>query len=86
MFTKYDLDTIIIKVLMDNSNKWFSKSDLYNEVKKLFSDKKLFISHYLFVWEKLLLNTNFIDIKMIGNNDIIKIKTFESNIQQNLHP
>jgi len=90
MFTKYELETITIKILDDNPSKWFSQSELFDYLKRIYSAQEskdsniidnfdsskseLFIGHYLFVWEKLLINTNFIEKCIVDFNDFIKIK------------
>jgi hypothetical protein len=85
MFTKYDLETITIKVLNDNSTKWFNKNVLASEVSSIYQGSdEFFIGHFLFVWEKLLINTNFISVNKIDeNNSIIKIKVTGEQLSEN---
>lgn len=76
MFTKFDLETVIIMVLTIN-NKWFSKQCLFNEVSKYYVNKdELYYGHFLFIWTKLLTNSNFISIHSSGEK--IRIKTNET--------
>ncbi len=77
MFTKSELDTITIMVLNINSTKWFTKESLYNEVKTYFEKNptELYFGHFLFVWSKLLINNNFIQVDESGEK--IKLKTNE---------
>jgi hypothetical protein len=74
IFSASDLETLMIKVLFENT-KWFNKSELYNETKKYFTTNKseLTMCHFLFSWEKLLANTNFIIVKESNNSEQIKI-------------
>lgn len=90
MFTKFDLETIIIKILNDNYSEWFSQFELFDYLIQELKEKsynftssksELFIGHYLFVWEKLFINTNFIDTYSIDSFNFIKIKNSnESNL------
>ena len=75
MFTKFELDTIIIMVLNINSSKWFTKETLYNEVLTHYEKNptELYYGHFLFVWSKLLINYNFIIVHESGEK--IKIDT-----------
>ncbi len=77
MFTKFELDTITIMVLNTNPLKWFSKESLGAEVKKHYqnSPDEFYYGHFLFVWSKLLINKNFIQVK--EDDEKIKIKTQE---------
>lgn len=74
IFSSSDLETLMIKVLFKNSI-WFNKYDLYKETKKYFSSNQyeLTLCHFLFAWEKLLTNTNFIIVKKSDNIEEIKI-------------
>lgn len=86
-FNKNDLETIMIKILYESDYKWFSKSDLYEETKKYYINNpdELFNGHFLFAWEKLIINNNFIICKHIRNkiqnqNEIlIKISTSDNS-------
>jgi hypothetical protein len=73
----------MIKVLFEN-NKWFNKSELYKETKKYFTtnQSELSMCHFLFSWEKLLANTNFIILKESNKIEQIKI-LMNSNISNN---
>lgn len=86
MFNRYDLETVTIKVLNDNMDKWFSRAELFNDVKSVYNlkdvdsnnwESELFIGHYLFVWEKLFANTNFIQATNVNSHNFVKIKTNE---------
>lgn len=74
IFSASDLETLMIKVLFKNT-KWFNKSELYKETKKYFTtnQSELTLCHFLFSWEKLLANTNFISVKKSDNTEQIKI-------------
>ena len=74
IFSASDLETLMIKVLFKNT-KWFNKSELYKETKKYFAtnQSELTLCHFLFSWEKLLANTNFITVKKSDNIEQIKI-------------
>ena len=78
MYKENELETILIKILNDNSNQWFSKTKLYNYLIKT-NNTEFFIGYYLFTWEKLLINDNFIIKTQNGNNILIKIKFGEEN-------
>ena len=80
IFSASDLETLMIKVLFE-TNKWFNKSELYKETKKYFTtnQSELSMCHFLFSWEKLLANTNFIIVKESDNCEQIKI-SINSNI------
>lgn len=77
MFTKFELDTVTIMVLNTNPLKWFSKESLGAEVEKHYqnSSDEFYYGHFLFVWSKLLVNKNFIQIK--EDDEKIKIKINE---------
>ena len=72
-FTKYDLPTLMIKVLYKNS-KWYDKTNLYKEIKKYYEKNPSYLNiiHFLFEWEVLLTNSNFISV--ITHNDIQYIR------------
>lgn len=86
MFNKSDLETITIKILNDNPNQWFSQAELFDFLKKIYtnqnnltsSNSELFIGHYLFVWEKLIINNNFIETCVVDTNYFIKINKINS--------
>lgn len=79
MFSKYDLETLTVKVLNDNPDFWFSIKALANCVLDFYKENpdEFYIGHFLFVWEKLLINTNFILVKNAenSNNNQVKIKS-----------
>jgi hypothetical protein len=74
IFSASELETLMIKVLFRNSN-WFNKYDLYKETKKFYKNNQseLTMCHFLFTWEKLLVNTNFIQVNESDNIEEIKI-------------
>lgn len=81
MYSRNDLQTIAIKILCDNSNLWFSQNKLLNILIKQYNvsdinnpKSELFIGHFLFIWEKLLINNNFITTTEYNNQTHIKIK------------
>lgn len=80
VFTQSDLETVMIKVLFDN-NKWFDKSNLFKETKKYYvtNEDDINICHFLFIWEMLLINTNFIKTQKKNDYEYIKI-SFKNNI------
>lgn len=73
MLTDYDIELFIIKKLVENQNILYSKNKLYNEVKKEYPD--IFPGYFLFIWEKILFNGNFMSIHFDKNINYIKIKT-----------
>lgn len=75
MFTKFELDTITIMILTTNNTKWFTKQCLFDEVSKYYQNNvnELYYGHFLFVWTKLLINSNFISVH--PSNEKIKSKT-----------
>jgi hypothetical protein len=81
VFSQSDLQTIMIKVLFKN-NKWFDKSILLKETKKYYScnEEDFIICDFLYIWELLLINTNFIKTQQKDNYEYIKI-FFNQNIQ-----
>jgi hypothetical protein len=79
MFKKSDLETIVISVLTNNPNTFYNQSALFNQLINSFLQDELFVGHFLFVWEKLLLNTNFIEQQILENYVMIKIKNFNND-------
>jgi len=73
MLTDCDIELFIIKKLVENQNILYSKNKLYNEVKKEYPD--IFPGYFLFIWEKILFNGNFMSIHFDKNINYIKIKT-----------
>ena len=71
-FTKYDLEHLTTKILVDNPNKFFSQDLLYKEVSNFYQNNmsELFFGHFLLIWQKLLENTNHVII----NDNMIKYK------------
>lgn len=83
MFTKFELETVTIMILANN-NKWFTKQCLFDEVSKYYQNNdELYYGHFLFVWTKLLNNTNFISVHPSGEK--IKNKTNEYEIFENFN-
>ena len=83
MFTKFELETVTIMVLTIN-NKWFTKQCLFDEVSKYYTNSdELYYGHFLFVWTKLLSNSNFISIH--PNGEKIKYKTNETETFENFN-
>lgn len=84
MFTKYDLETLTIKVLNDNSNYWFEMTELATSVSNFYqkNSDEFFIGHFVFVWEKLLINTNFISSRQLENIKTIQIKIKTSDLDK----
>jgi hypothetical protein len=77
MFTKFELETVIIMILTINDDKWFTKQCLFDEVSKYYPNSdELYYGHFLFIWTKLLSNSNFISIH--PTKEKIKIKTNDS--------
>ena len=80
MFTKLELETVIIMVLTMNNTKWFTKQCLFDEVSKYYQNNidELYYGHFLFVWTKLLINNNFISVNPSGERIKNKTNEFES--------
>ncbi len=75
MLNKNYLKSYVLSIIINNSNKWYNKLDLYNDIKNNFEEKELYIGHFLFIWELLLYNEKFI-LKKDKNTDIyIKYNT-----------
>jgi len=72
-FIQSDLPTLMIKVLFDNC-KWYDKTNLYKETKKYYESNPNYLNiiHFLFEWEVLLTNSNFISV--MTRNDIQYIR------------
>ena len=85
MFTKFELETIIIMVLTMNNSKWFTKQCLFDEVSKYYQNNidELYYGHFLFIWTKLLYNNNFISVHPSGQK--IKNKTNEYELFENFN-
>jgi hypothetical protein len=75
-FTKYDLDNIIIKILIDNPNKLYSQNELFEKAKTYYmNDNEIFFGHFLLIWQKLQENPNLV----YTINDMIKYKKSNNN-------
>lgn len=74
IFTASDLETLMVKILFNKKN-GINKSELFNEIKKYYktNQKELLMCHFLFSWEKLLTNSNFIRVQELDNHEEIKI-------------
>jgi hypothetical protein len=85
MFTKFELETMIIMVLTMHNNKWFTKQCLFDEVSKYYQNNndELYYGHFLFIWTKLLINSNFISVHPSGEK--IKNKTNENEFFENFN-
>lgn len=72
-FTETDVPTLMIKVIYEN-NRWYDKTNLYNDTKKYYqaNPDSINIIHFLFCWEVLLTNSNFISVKIYNNIEYIK--------------
>ncbi len=82
MFTKYDVPTLVLKILNDNKENWYTQTLLYNELNKLFkSSDELNIGHFLFVWEKLLVNNSIINVRTINTRQLVRINIIPINDQ-----
>lgn len=76
MFTIYDLDTLVVKVLNDNPNYWFDNISLLNKVLEYYPNKDIVHKGYfMFIWEKLLINDNFIAVTTNNDTIFISIKS-----------
>lgn len=75
-FTKYDLENIITKILIDNPNKLYSQNELYEMAKTYYNDEnEIFFGHFLLIWQKLQENPNLV----YSINNMIKYKKSNNN-------
>jgi hypothetical protein len=80
-FSTNDVATLMIKVLNENK-KMYDKSNLYEQVNKYYisNPNDFQISHFLFEWERLLSNTNFIIYQKNNLIEYIGIKKYHNNL------
>ena len=73
-FTTSDISTIMLLIL-NNNNKLYDKTNLCKEVMTFFepSTNNFSLCCFLFQWERLIANTNFILFKIIDNVEYIGI-------------
>ena len=91
LFKMNDAETLIVKVLSDNENIWYSKETLYNQILTnfKFADNEFHPIYFLFIWEKLLKNNiirkrnNTIQINIKNNSVDIATTTPETDNYEN---